>query len=55
MSGIRSDSDAIPGASRLRNQNEILIEKSDEAVGGQKTRVSRAFNSPLEGESTNKP
>jgi len=29
--GIRSECDAIPGASRLRNQNEILIEKSDEA------------------------
>ena len=27
-----SDSEAIPGASRLRNQNEILIEKSDEAL-----------------------
>ena len=26
-----SVSEAIPGASRLRNQNEILIEKSDEA------------------------
>ena len=25
-------SEAIPGASRLRNQNEILIEKSDEAL-----------------------
>jgi len=25
-------SEAIPGASRLRNQNEILIEKSDEAM-----------------------
>ena len=24
--------EAIPGASRLRNQNEILIEKSDEAI-----------------------
>ena len=27
-----SGSEAIPGASRLRNQNEILIEKSDEAI-----------------------
>jgi hypothetical protein len=27
-----SVSEAIPGASRLRNQNEILIEKSDEAI-----------------------
>ena len=27
-----SVSEAIPGASRLRNQNEILIEKSDEAL-----------------------
>jgi len=25
-------SEAIPGASRLRNQNFILIEKSDEAM-----------------------
>ena len=27
-----SVSEATPGASRLRNQNEILIEKSDEAI-----------------------
>jgi len=26
-------SEAIPGASRLRNHNEILIEKSDEFLG----------------------
>ena len=30
-----SVSEAIPGASRLRNQNEILIEKSDEAIKNQ--------------------
>ena len=29
--GLGAEGDAIPGASRLRNQNEILIEKSDEA------------------------
>ena len=29
--GSGAKGDAIPGASRLRNQNEILIEKSDEA------------------------
>jgi uncharacterized membrane protein YecN with MAPEG domain len=33
-----SVSEAIPGASRLRNQNEILIEKSDEAIKKTKSR-----------------
>ena len=32
--------DAIPGASRLRNQNEILIEKSDEAKRSNPSRES---------------
>ena len=35
-----SVSEAIPGASRLRNQNEILIEKSDEAILKTKSRNS---------------
>ena len=36
--GIRSEATRVPGASRLRNQNEILIEKSDEAIKKTKSR-----------------
>ena len=35
-----SVSEAIPGASRLRNQNEILIEKSDEAIKKQNQEIA---------------
>ena len=39
-SRLGAKGDAIPGASRLRNQNEILIEKSDEALIKIKTQIS---------------
>ena len=43
-----SVSEAIPGASRLRNQNEILIEKSDEAFKNKIKKLSFLKNYFLE-------
>ena len=47
-----SVSEAIPGASRLRNQNEILIEKSDDAK--QRGSQSRIFFEKKDETFTNK-
>ena len=39
-----SVSEAIPGTSRLRNQNEILIEKSDEAFCVKKNSLNKQIS-----------